>query len=469
MSSPTSPGNDGGGGGGGRVLVAQSIYTLGDPIPLVVSVAGGNVYLPPGQIPYAATGEAGIAELRPDLTIMGSGHVRQLGEDATFSEAASDGWTLKTDGLQVDAGALAFSTQAINSSHDLILNGGHVTAVAGWIMNGKATISGFGTMSAALSGGAANFINASGGTLVLGDANSAGGFDFGGATTIASGATLNLLDLDGATLQLGGTLTASGNASLAGGFHNLGTVNGPNAPGEYLTFTDDVDGTGNYTGSTLFSDGFSPGNSAAVVSMENVTFDATAALRMEIGGLAPGTKYDQLNVSGTATLAGTLNIFVDPLFTPQPGNEFLILSYASRSGEFDAVLGAGLIGSDVFLTPIYDANALRLVALSPGDGNGDGWVDGLDYLLWAGAYGTHPGPDGDIGDGDYNDDGWVDGLDYLMWAGNYGSHTAMAVPEPAALTTVLVALLTVNVLSGRKQKPWLLENLDAQSTLRFRN
>ncbi|MEZ6073172.1 MAG: hypothetical protein R3C10_23620 [Pirellulales bacterium] len=27
---------------------------------------------------------------------------------------------------------------------------------------------------------------------------------------------------------------------------------------------------------------------------------------------------------------------------------------------------------------------------TPGDGNGDGWVDGLDYLLWAGAYGTHP-------------------------------------------------------------------------------
>ncbi|MCA9101723.1 MAG: hypothetical protein KDA63_11260 [Planctomycetales bacterium] len=63
-------------------------------------------------------------------------------------------------------------------------------------------------------------------------------------------------------------------------------------------------------------------------------------------------------------------------------------------------------------------------ATLPADGNGDGWVDGLDYLLWASHYGMHPSPDGDISDGDYNDDGWVDGLDYLLWAANYGSHAA---------------------------------------------
>ena len=78
---------------------------------------------------------------------------------------------------------------------------------------------------------------------------------------------------------------------------------------------------------------------------------------------------------------------------------------------------------------------------TPGDGNGDGWVDGLDYLLWAGAYGTHPGPDGDISDGDYNDDGWVDGLDYLLWAGEYGSHASTGVPEPTALLLIVVGIV----------------------------
>ncbi|MEZ6073234.1 MAG: DUF642 domain-containing protein [Pirellulales bacterium] len=85
----------------------------------------------------------------------------------------------------------------------------------------------------------------------------------------------------------------------------------------------------------------------------------------------------------------------------------------------------------------------------PGDGNGDGWVDGLDYLLWAGAYSTHPGADGDIGDGDYNDDGWVDGLDYLLWAGEYGNHAAAAVPEP---TTAVLAVVGFSAWAVRRRR-----------------
>lgn len=47
------------------------------------------------------------------------------------------------------------------------------------------------------------------------------------------------------------------------------------------------------------------------------------------------------------------------------------------------------------------------------DGNGDGKVDGLDYLLWA----THFGQTvtGGPAEGDFNNDGKVDGLDYLVW------------------------------------------------------
>ncbi|MCA9103136.1 MAG: PEP-CTERM sorting domain-containing protein [Planctomycetales bacterium] len=86
---------------------------------------------------------------------------------------------------------------------------------------------------------------------------------------------------------------------------------------------------------------------------------------------------------------------------------------------------------------------------TPGDGNGDGWIDGLDYLIWAGNYGTNPGADGDPSDGDYNDDGAVDGLDYLLWASNYGSHTGpggTTVPEPGSIALAglaLFGLLTV--------------------------
>ena len=87
-------------------------------------------------------------------------------------------------------------------------------------------------------------------------------------------------------------------------------------------------------------------------------------------------------------------------------------------------------------------NIFKLVSLPPpGDGNGDGWVDGLDYVLWAINFGTHPGPDGDISDGDYNDDGWVDGLDYVVWADNFGAHSATTVPEPGTGGLFVAALV----------------------------
>ncbi|MEZ6070501.1 MAG: PEP-CTERM sorting domain-containing protein [Pirellulales bacterium] len=97
----------------------------------------------------------------------------------------------------------------------------------------------------------------------------------------------------------------------------------------------------------------------------------------------------------------------------------------------------------------YSTGGLVFVPALSGDGNGDGWVDGLDYLIWAAAFGTHPGVDGDISDGDYNDDGWVDGLDYLLWAGAYGNHSATAVPEP---TTAVLTVAGVFVLAFRRRR-----------------
>ncbi|MEZ6070524.1 MAG: hypothetical protein R3C10_09685 [Pirellulales bacterium] len=86
----------------------------------------------------------------------------------------------------------------------------------------------------------------------------------------------------------------------------------------------------------------------------------------------------------------------------------------------------------------------------PSDGNGDGWVDGLDYLIWAGNFGQNPGPNGDPSDGDYNDDGAVDGLDYLEWAGSFGSHATTTIPEPGAAALLIAGTFTCTL--GRRSR-----------------
>ncbi|MCA9100428.1 MAG: hypothetical protein KDA63_04705 [Planctomycetales bacterium] len=95
--------------------------------------------------------------------------------------------------------------------------------------------------------------------------------------------------------------------------------------------------------------------------------------------------------------------------------------------------------------------ATVLAALAvPGDGNQDGHVDGLDYLLWAGQYGDNPAadPPGPPTNGDFNGDSVVDGLDYLVWAGHFrqGTLDSAAIPEPGGVSLLLVSgfLLAAN-------------------------
>jgi hypothetical protein len=60
---------------------------------------------------------------------------------------------------------------------------------------------------------------------------------------------------------------------------------------------------------------------------------------------------------------------------------------------------------------------VTVTALGPGDFNGDGRVDGVDFLIWQSHYPRSSGgtPDG----GDANGDGKVDGVDFLIWQSHY--------------------------------------------------
>jgi hypothetical protein len=62
-----------------------------------------------------------------------------------------------------------------------------------------------------------------------------------------------------------------------------------------------------------------------------------AVLDMGLGGPTAGSQYAVLNVSGTASLAGTLDVSLTNGFVPFPGETFDIINAKSRSGSFSTL------------------------------------------------------------------------------------------------------------------------------------
>jgi len=91
------------------------------------------------------------------------------------------------------------------------------------------------------------------------------------------------------------------------------------------------------------------------------SFTQTAAglLIIEIGGTIPGSDYDQLSVSGQASLSGTLQIALANGYAPPLGHEFTILTAETVGGTFTELRGAALPGGKRF-EPVYEASRVKL-------------------------------------------------------------------------------------------------------------
>ncbi len=114
---------------------------------------------------------------------------------------------------------------------------------------------------------------------------------------------------------------------------------------------------GNLTNGALVAPGNSPG--ALIVSGDYTQLPA-GSLSIELGGTISQTQYDLLNVSGAASLSGTLNVSLINAFSPANGDTFTFLSAGSRSGAFSALTGVALDGGKR-LAPVYGPGFAGLV------------------------------------------------------------------------------------------------------------
>ena len=155
-----------------------------------------------------------------------------------------------------------------------------------------------------------------------------------GGSTLLAGGTLGALsvNLNGGDLSGDGTVAANVNNIAGrvnpGGVGTAGTINIVAVP---------FGVTGNYT----------QGDSGV--------------LNIDIGGLTAGSEFDQLNVSGAATLVGTLNVGL--INFAAAGDSFRFLTFNSLSGNF-ATQNLPSLGGGLQFSVVVNPNDLTLSTIS---------------------------------------------------------------------------------------------------------
>lgn len=127
-------------------------------------------------------------------------------------------------------------------------------------------------------------------------------------------------------------------------------------------------------------------------------------------------------------------------------------AFSEPSGIFDVSETVGYQPGSVLLTSVQgtgSAEAQLSVLISPtaaplsqsADFDGDGDVDGTDFLSWQRGSGKSGGPGHAAGDANY--DGVINAYDLALWEAQYGSGSLMTnvanVPEPATYLLLVLA------------------------------
>lgn len=219
-----------------------------------------------------------------------------------------------TGGSATNNGTINISNTGLNNSSlgdAFLFNAGGTFTNTGTItMSGSISANGFLNNSNTIinNSGSITIVAASNGITAGGTFNNTGSgtVSFGtvGGTEIASGVTFNQ--------SSSGTVTTTGTINCAGTFKGNGTG-----------------GVGAFANTSITAPGASPG---CLTFSDSYTTSGT--VQVEINGTTPCSGYDQINVTGAATLSGTLTITWGG--TPTVGT-YTIMTFGSRSGNFSTV------------------------------------------------------------------------------------------------------------------------------------
>ncbi|HUB24571.1 MAG TPA: hypothetical protein VL992_04005 [Tepidisphaeraceae bacterium] len=366
-----------------------------------------------GTITLSSTGEAQIfgvpstdtLTLGANQTIQGAGQIGE-GDMSLINNGTIDA-DVPTAGLVLEPSS-EFTNNATGTWE--ASNGATMSLTAGKFAN-SGTVEALDGSTVTFVSGSANLTNNSGGTLTGGTYAalsvsspatinlSGGNVTNNAAQVILSGAESSIPQINTLTTNSGGFELLNGRAfTTTNSFSNSGTVDVDSESslritGDYtqtggLTTIDGVlfaiggleqinggtlDGSGTVTGNVSNSGTVMPGDAPAILSIVgNYNQTSNGLLDIVLGGTTPGL-YDQLNITGAASLNGTLDISLANGFIPSPGETFEIVDAGSVTGTFPSVNGLQEGGvtfsiqynpSDVTLTTVPEPASLGLIALA---------------------------------------------------------------------------------------------------------
>lgn len=279
----------------------------------------------------------------------------------------------------LSAGSLAAGTAIVGNSGTGIFNqSGGMHTLSGSIFDGSLVVGG--------NSGSNGTYNLSGTGNLIANSGTIGQSGTGTFTQTSGTHTVT------STLAIAQNVGSYGTYNLQGGLLKANTIDIVNAGTAAFNFTGGTLAVGQFTGNLVNNGGtLAPGNSPGTTNITgNYTQSAAGIFAVEIGGLLAGTEYDVLNVSGTTSLDGTLNVSLfdlgSGLFAPQAGDSFDILTAEILSGSFSSLSYAALLDPNLswqidYLTDaIGTTDVVRLSVVSAVPVPGAVWLFGSGLL-----------------------------------------------------------------------------------------
>ena len=150
------------------------------------------------------------------------------------------------------------------------------------------------------------------------------------------------------------------------------------------------------------------------------------------GGASDELMLSDFNLASSTVFNTNDSAALGQVFDTSVGNEDLQFSYT------DSTTGQSIVGDVRYVTGSTD----------DADFDGDGDVDGDDFLSWQAGFGAAGG----LAQGDANGSGNVDGVDFGIWEDQYGTGSgpgslgSAAVPEPSSIVILLLGFIALGKL-----------------------